>query len=262
MSMTVLRRVASALVPESGKRRIDAARNRGTMIAMAPANREFVRRHGLRVSGGPFAGMGYLPGLERSQGDLVAKLLGGYESELHGAIEAWRTSRLTTIVNVGCAEGYYAVGIASLMPDAQVLAYDIDPRARELCRRLAEHNEVADRVRIESACTPAGLLGLPAAGVGLLCDCEGCELGLLDPESVPNLGGWPMIVELHDFVNPTITDTICARFRSSHEIELIRSAPPDPSPPELSYMTGRRRRAVLNERPVAMSWAVMSPRGA
>jgi 16S rRNA G1207 methylase RsmC len=30
-------------------------------------------------------------------------------------------------INVGCAEGYFAVGLAMLLPQARVTLFDIDP---------------------------------------------------------------------------------------------------------------------------------------
>lgn len=258
---SLARRVAATLVPQPARRTIDATRNRYTMAVMAPANREFVRRHGLQVTGGPFAGMRYLPNLESTQGDLVGKLLGTYESELHPAVEGWRGANLRLIVNVGCAEGYYAVGMALAFREAKVLAYDIDPVARDLCSRLAAANGVADRVTIGGECTVEHLAALPADVVGLVCDCEGYEKSLLQPGLAPVLRGWSIIVELHDFVDPTITDTISRRFAPTHEIQLIRSGPPGNPPPEVAFMSDRQRRLVLNERPVPMSWANLTPRG-
>ena len=254
------RRIASAVVPDSGKRLVDRARNRYGMSVIAPANREFVARHGLMVSGGPFAGMEYLPGMESTQGDVVTKLLGSYESELHGAVAAWRAAPPQLIVNVGCAEGYYAVGLAHAIGSTRVLAHDIDPEARALCARLAQLNGISDRVEVHGECTPQTLTELPADGVALVCDCEGYELTLLDPERVPNLRGWPIIVECHDFVDPSITPTIQRRFAPTHDVVLIRSEAPDDAAPELAFMTARQRAAVLGERPVAMNWAALTPR--
>jgi hypothetical protein len=250
----------AALVPGGVRDRIDAVRNQVGMRLMEPANREFVRRHGLTVSGGPFAGMRYLPGLEATQGDLVSKLLGRYESELQGGLAAWRQEPLSLVVNVGCAEGYYAVGLALAFPGLRVLAYDIDPAARELCMALAGANGVADRVEVHGECTPATLAALPADGVALLCDCEGYELTLLDPQLVPGLRRWSMIVELHDQLEPTITGEISRRFAASHEVELIESAPAPAEADELAFMSARQRRLVLSERPVAMRWARLAPR--
>lgn len=227
---------------------------------LAPTNRNFVRRHGLTVTGGPFAGMHYLPGMEDTQGDVITKLLGVYERELHPAITAWQTEPPALIANVGCAEGYYAVGLAVSLPGTQVIAYDIDPHARALCDRLAQLNGVEDRVEVRGECTPETLAALPAQGTAVLSDCEGYELTLLDPQRVPPLAGWRVVAECHDFVDPSITTTLEGRFERTHEVTVVASVPSPPVPQELAHMSVRRRAAVLSERPVAMNWVVMTPR--
>src|SRR3954471_17960548 len=75
---------------------------------VARVTRRFVDWHGLTVSGGPFAGPTYPA---RPPLPLAPKLLGIYERELHGAIEAAIRAAPETIVNVGSADGYYAVGL-------------------------------------------------------------------------------------------------------------------------------------------------------
>ena len=63
------------------------------------------------VLSGPFHGMRYV---DHSVGSsLFPKLIGTYEKELRYWLEAQFTeSNLTTIVNIGAGEGYYAVGAA------------------------------------------------------------------------------------------------------------------------------------------------------
>src|SRR3954471_21407829 len=63
----------------------------------------------LTVLNGPFAGLVY-PSVDASLASLFAKLLGSYEREIHPVVEKICTAEYTDIVNVGCAEGYYAVG--------------------------------------------------------------------------------------------------------------------------------------------------------
>lgn len=231
------------------------------MATIAPANAEYIRRYGLEVKRGPFEGMRYLDGIERTSDNLIAKLAGTYERELYPALGEWLSEPPSLIANVGCAEGYYAVGLARALAQTTVIAYDISAGARAQCAEMARMNDVAERVRIEGECSPSTLTSLPPAGVALLCDCEGYEKTLLDPQAAPVLRGWRIIVELHDFLDPTITDTILARFADSHEVELIKSLPPDTAKePEFEFMTPRQRRAVLTERPVAMNWACMRPR--
>src|SRR5262249_7917881 len=104
---------------------------------------------------GPFAGMKYLPRSARSL--LPPKLLGCYEAELPPVWERIAGRPYDTVINVGCGEGYYAVGLARLLPAVHVHAFDADPLAQDLCRLLAERNGVAGRVTVAGACGPAEL---------------------------------------------------------------------------------------------------------
>ncbi len=74
------------------------------MAVMTPGGRGFVHRNGLRVSPG-LRRMVFPPGLEASSDDLVST----YEAKIQPAIEQWQTDPPPLILNVGCAEGYYAV---------------------------------------------------------------------------------------------------------------------------------------------------------
>jgi hypothetical protein len=206
--------------------------------------------------------MDYLPEEQSWANDVVAKLLGTYELELHRVVESWIAAAVPLVVDVGCAEGYYAVGFARALPTARVLAFDIDGAARTRCAALATRNGVADRVTIRGACTPETLMGLPEAGVALLVDAEGYERVLLDPAAVPRLSGWDILVELHDFLDPSITRTIVSRFAATHDTELIEERPREGAGlPELAFADDGLRRLVLSERrPAQMRWAALRPR--
>jgi hypothetical protein len=207
--------------------------------------------------------MHYIEGLERCSGDLVAKLAGTYERELQPVIYEWIAANHAHIIDVGCAEGYYAVGLARAMNDTTVHAFDIDQVARDRCTALAQLNGMVDRVRVLGACEPSSLNAFPERGVALLSDCEGYERILLQPAAAPRLSGWPVLVELHEFMDDSITDTIFARFRDSHEIEIIEGEGREEEArlPELAFMSWRQRSAVLGERrPGHMRWAYLQPR--
>src|SRR4051812_47184783 len=104
----------------------------------------FIVHHGATVVGGPFAGMAYID--HATEGALVPRLFGTYESELHPHFAAILAQGLDCVIDVGCAEGYYAVGLARIAPEVTVYAHDIDPRAQAECAALAARNGVADRV--------------------------------------------------------------------------------------------------------------------
>lgn len=247
--------MAARVTPAAAKRvhqRWSEARFERRSAAFAA---DWVREHGRTVKHGPFAGMRYVPG----HGS-VPMLSGAYEAELHPVIEDWVAAAPQVIVDVGCSEGYYAVGLARAIPGATVYAFDIDSAARELCAQMAELNGVTERVAIEAECTPERLAQLPATGVHLLADCEGCELDLLDPAVVPPLRGWRILVELHDFIHPSISATIQRRFERSHDIRLIDEQPPG-AVPELAGLPPSKRAQALDERrPERMRWADLRPK--
>ncbi len=181
------------------------------------------------VQHGPFAGLRCIPQISGSA--LIPRLLGSYEAELHGTIYELVRRGYERVVNVGCGEGYYSVGLAKLMPNAHVFALDPDRNAQDACRSLAELNEVADRITIMGKCTPSMLGELAHPGTLIFCDCEGDEFELLDPIVVPSLSRCDILVELHDFIHPDIDPTLETRFRSTHARRFI----PQTSRDSLAY---------------------------
>jgi tRNA G46 methylase TrmB len=97
-----------------------------------------LQQQGTRVWQGPLQGLDFLP--QSAEGCHIAKLLGCYEQPLLPYIEQAIQEAYPTILNIGCAEGYYAVGMARRMPDTKVLAFDLNPKAQETCQALAEKN--------------------------------------------------------------------------------------------------------------------------
>ena len=68
-----------------------------------------------------------------SEGCYVAKILGCNEQPLHPFIEMAFARQYSTVINVGCAEGYY-VRMAKRMPHTEVHAFDLDVSAQSKCR--------------------------------------------------------------------------------------------------------------------------------
>lgn len=54
------------------------------------------------------------------------------------------------LLDLGCGYGPIAITLAHRRPEATVWAVDVNQRARDLCRRNAELQGVADRVRVAS----------------------------------------------------------------------------------------------------------------
>jgi hypothetical protein len=183
--------------------------------------------HSGTVVSGPFAGMT----LPREACDLPSKLLGCYEAELHAAIVKAVGRDPAVVINIGCGQGYYAVGLAIMLPAARVFAFDAELMSQNICQSTAVANQVSPRVIVGGKCEIPSLRELLTKPTRclLVVDCEGAELELLDPEYAPELLHCDMIIECHDFVNPLITATLRERFSASHEVENVVEGPRDPN---------------------------------
>ena len=179
-----------------------------------------LQQQGTVVMQGPLAGMDFLP--QSAEGCHIAKLLGCYEQPLQPFIEEAITNTYPTILNIGCAEGYYAVGMARRMPSTQVLAFDLNPKAQEVCIALAQKNGVSDRVKVGALFKPEDFAIYINQKVLVLCDIEGAEKDLLDPEMAPALKGMDLIVESHECLIPGITQTLIDRFKDTHQLTLVQ----------------------------------------
>jgi len=112
--------------------------------------------------------------------------------------------------------------MAKRMPSTQVLAFDLNPKAQEVCTALAKKNEVSDRVKVGALFKPEDFASYANQKVLVLCDIEGAERELLNPEVAPALKGMDLIVESHECLISGITQTLINRFKESHEITLVQ----------------------------------------
>lgn len=193
-----------------------------------------VARQGTVVQGGPFEGQ--VLGREGTEGGHAPRLLGCYEQELHSHVERLIARGFRRVVNIGCADGYYAVGLARRMPATRVHAHDTDPKAQAACAAMASANGVADRIVIGGAVDHAALAVLAGPDTWLLVDIEGAEDALLDPDRVPALRHATILVECHEGPKPGITGRMAARFVPSHRVTRVDQGVHAATLP--SWMTG------------------------
>ena len=220
----------------------------------------------LTVIHGPFKGMRY-PESRSIGSSFTPKILGSYERELHPILEKICITDYSEIVDIGCAEGYYAVGLAMRLPKTTVFAYDTDRDAIRFCKKMAEINNVADRLITGANCDTNTLLAIPLTKKALiLSDCEGYERELFTENIVAALKGHDFLIEIHDFVDIEISSVIRRRFQNTHFISVIESIDDIKKAQiyeycELEDFTLEHRRRLLAEyRPHIMEWFFMTPR--
>jgi hypothetical protein len=221
----------------------------------------------LTVKNGPFRGMQY-PGIKSVSSAFLPKLLGSYEKELHGVIAGLRHD-YSTIVDIGCAEGYYAVGLALKYPSAQVYAFDTDPEARTECQEMARINGVAERVLVYGRCDALALKALDLGSRSLIIsDCEGYERFLFDGAMAEELRDHDFIIETHDWNDIETSNAVKSAFNSTHIITSCYSIDDIQKAflyeyPELTALSLSQKRNVLTEwRPYVMEWVIAKSRNA
>jgi hypothetical protein len=172
------------------------------------------------------------------------------------------------VVDIGTAEGYYAVGLARRLPATKIIGFETTQEGRDLLAEMARLNGVADRIDIRGQCEVDDLRNAMegSSRTVVICDVEGYEQVLLDPEKVPDLRTAMILVELHEFIVRGISKEIESRFASTHNAYIFLEQPRTRADYPFNnwytrllptaYATYR----VQEFRPERMSWMVLEPK--
>lgn len=217
-----------------------------------------------RVVDGPFAGMWY--GIPVPH---LPAYLGTYELELRPLVATLTHTRFDVVLNVGAADGYYAVGLARLWPGTRVVAFELVTARHATLRRVAAENGVQERLVVEGACTAERLdeLARGAERPLVWMDVDGAEIELLDPEQAPGLRRAEVVVELHEYLVRGVRETLEARFAQTHSGQIV---PGQGRTVEQFPLRGRfwrtalgravAREAMQERRPAPQEWLHLRPR--
>lgn len=181
-----------------------------------------IAQSGTTVQSGPFAGMNY--NIAASEGSRITRLLGCYETTLAPVIEDIIAGAPPLVIDVGCAEGFYAVGLALRLPESIIWARDSNAAAIEKCKALAAINRVDGRVKTGGKLTHADFDICRAQPTTIICDIEGAEETLLDPDRAKGLRRADILVEVHEVMTPGLCDLLTNRFAPTHKITRLDRA--------------------------------------
>lgn len=252
--------VASVSSRRWWKHNLESCRSNGILEIC----RAFVLRYGTTVLNGPFKGLKYTRDGALTHYSTPA-LLGTYEMELHPWLERLRLNAYERILDIGAAEGYYAVGMA-MRAKTPVDAYEPEPNCRRSCREMAELNGVSHLVRIHPWCDRRRLLRMAGVRCFIVSDCEGYEVSLFTPEVAHALAKSDLIIELHDGSHPpgTTRAIMESRLVSTHNLEIVGFKPRDWSTfPEFSFLSflGKDANRAISEegRGANQEWLIATP---
>jgi hypothetical protein len=96
-----------------------------------------------RVLNGVFRDLRY-PSLAITESTLVPKIVGSYEYQLQPWLSQIINTDYSDIIDIGSAEGYYAVGLAQTMPKAIIHRFDINEKDIAFSQQMAKVNNVSN----------------------------------------------------------------------------------------------------------------------
>lgn len=216
------------------------------------------------VRNGLFKGMKY-PYFQSYGSTIFPKIIGSYEKEVEHIIAKINNNQFETIVDIGCAEGYYAVGLAIKNPNSKIYAIDVDEKSISFCKQMAELNNVLNieyLQHIDESFFATQML----EKTFILCDCEGYEKKLFTTSNIFYLKNTHLLIEIHDCVDIDISDYIADLFKDTHNIEIIRSVDDIYKAkyyeyPEVNDLPLKTKlHCFAEKRPGVMEWYYLSPK--
>ena len=256
----LLKSVLKTVLPDREFTRIMSRRSRDHQLQYLnqTGDHEFARKliaaYGTSVLHGPFQGLIY-PEHSLLERIGAPRLLGSYEQELHPIFENLSPS-YDLYIDVGAAEGYYAIGMARKSAGGKVYAYETDPREAALGNEMARLNGVQHKVEFRSWCDENQLVALCAnRRCFIVSDCEGYEFDLFGSRAVDALRRSDLIIELHERVGFVSRDEISQRFAPTHHLQVISVEPRSlESYPEAKILGTDAERALGDHRPPDQQW--------
>lgn len=161
---------------------------------------------------GPFAGMHLIQDSWWSAGDRGGMLLGLYEREVLEVIDSWR-GRFTVFIDVGAADGYYAVGCLVGGLADQAVCFEVNEAGQNVIAAQSALNGVSDAVHVfgeagkDFLSVAREVFSFSNTEALLLIDIEGGEYDLLDESTLASASGSRLIVEMHGDPTPPGSQT-------------------------------------------------------
>jgi hypothetical protein len=172
----------------------------------------------LTVLSGPFKGMNYIRGSVGSS--FMPKIFGTYELEIAPWISELPQFGLG--LDIGAAEGYYAVGLLRSKICKRMIAWEMNPNGQVMMSQLAVANSVDSRLDIRGYCDSTQLnqsISEASGNVLVVIDCEGFEGDLLEPVDGNLLSRCSFIIETHNSIKPGVHEQLIKKLGATHDIK-------------------------------------------
>ena len=155
-----------------------------------------------KIKYGPFKGLLLNRNTWWGELDLGSQCFGLYEREILNIIEKITPDTYQTFIDIGAADGYYAIGILKSGKIKRAICYEQSPDGRFALKKNWEKNLKPGQLDIFGEANIETLRQLSAAdlqNVLILIDVEGAEFDILNRETLHRFQDCEMIVEIHNW---------------------------------------------------------------
>ena len=223
--------------------------------------------HDCKVAYGEFKGMRLNKNNFWSKNDLITYILSVYEKHVMNQLIKFSKLNNNVFIDIGAADGYFAVGMAYSKSFKKVYAFEIETLARENLKKNAKDNFCENKIFINKEANFNSLKKIIDTDEisTILIDIEGGEFELLTKDILNLVKKCMVIIELH----PNLVKdgskkqerllNICEDF---FEISMIERESYNPNKfEELSEFTDEDRLISFGEgRGRNMQWLVLVPK--
>jgi hypothetical protein len=154
------------------------------------------------VAYGPFRGLTLAKNNWWGGADFGSMLLGLYEKEVLDYFFSPECGRFETFVDVGAADGYYAIGMLKSDRVQRAICFELSTEGQNTIAENASANGVAGKITIFGAADGnfyTALSDIDLTRALVLIDIEGAEFDVLDDVSLQGLRQATIVIEIHNW---------------------------------------------------------------
>lgn len=200
--------------------------------------------------------------------DLISIYFGFYELQVLEKIDQYRGSKYRFFVDIGAANGYYAIGVLVSNIFSKSYAFEISEHGRRVIKKNAELNGVSSNIEIHSAGTIESILNFDVTFLKealFLIDIEGGEFELLNEDVLFHLQNSVLIIELHEWLIDNGDSKIVDLKNMAQKYFRISELTTGPRNPhhfkELNILSDDEKWLICSEkREKNMTWLVLEPK--
>lgn len=234
-------------------------------------NNEIIKISKSKIMNGHYKNTYFLNKSHWSKFDHASKLLGLYEEQVQDLIvNTQRKNNLKNFINIGCAEGYHALGLIKNNFFDKSICYEISEVARNILKENLKKNNIENKVKIRGEANSnqikKDLENLTIEETLFLIDIEGNEFKLFSDNDFNFLKKGFFIIEDHNFMvrNHTLKDNFYSSIKKYFNVSIIQNGSRNPFDLNINFMNELNddsRFLILSEcRSQKMNWIFLSPK--